>query len=92
MIDFLKEFDLHQIISIVVAVYFVTNFRFKKLEERFKQVEERFKHVEERFKEIDFTLKSINQTLISLDNRLTRLEGRFDERGYWESRDKKIGE
>jgi Tfp pilus assembly protein PilN len=31
-------------------------------------------------------VKEIKSDLKSIDQRLTRLEGRFDERGYWESR------
>ncbi len=30
--------------------------------------------------------QEVQRKLRSIDNRLTRLEGRFDERGYWESR------
>lgn len=40
-----------------------------------KEVQE----LKEEFKEVKRDLKSIDQ-------RLTRLEGRFEERGYWESR------
>ena len=35
---------------------------------------------------IDNDLKEIKADLKSIDQRITRLEGRFDERGYWESR------
>ena len=31
--------------------------------------------------------KEIKEELKQIDRRLTRLEGRFDERGYWESRE-----
>lgn len=37
-------------------------------------------------KEVKEELKEIKADLKSIDQRLTRLEGRFDERGYWESR------
>lgn len=43
-------------------------------------------------KDIKGELKEINKSLHFLDMRLIKLEGRFEERGYWESRDKKIGE
>jgi hypothetical protein len=36
--------------------------------------------------EIKSDLKEIKADIKSIDQRLTRLEGRFDERGYWESR------
>jgi len=44
------------------------------------------------FKKIHEDLNSIKQDVKNIDSRLTRLEGRFEERGYWESRDKKLGE
>lgn len=31
--------------------------------------------------------KEVQEDLKQIDRRLTRLEGRFDERGYWESRE-----
>lgn len=36
--------------------------------------------------EVKFKLGKIEDNLTSINLRLTRLEGRFDERGYWESR------
>lgn len=36
--------------------------------------------------EIRQELKDIREELKQIDRRLTRLEGRFEERGYWESR------
>ena len=71
IINFLKEFDLHQLIGTGVLVWLLTSYRFKKIEE---------------------ILTEIKITNNSMDHRLTRLEGRFEERGYWESRDKRIGE
>lgn len=37
-------------------------------------------------------IDEIHKDLRNIDSRLSRLEGGFTERGYWESRDKKIGE
>lgn len=37
--------------------------------------------------EIRTEIKEIREELKSIDRRLIRLEGRFDERGYWESRE-----
>lgn len=78
IINFLKEFDLHQLIGTAVLVWLLTSYRFKKIEEKMKKIEE--------------ILTEIKITNNSMDRRLTRLEGRFEERGYWESRDKRIGE
>jgi chaperonin cofactor prefoldin len=44
-------------------------------------------NVEKRLDKVENSLDSINKTLHSLDMRLTKLEGRFEERGYWESRE-----
>ena len=35
-------------------------------------------------------IENVDQSINSLNMRLTRLEGRFEERGYWESRAKII--
>ena len=51
----------------------------KKADIRQATSEKRFDALEKRFDKVD-------EKLQSLDTRLTRLEGRFDERGYWESR------
>lgn len=43
--------------------------------------------LDKRFEKVFEELKSIRGDIHQLDMRLTRLEGRFDERGYWESRE-----
>jgi hypothetical protein len=48
--------------------------------------------MDKKFDKIDEKFERIQKTLEDLNNRMSRLEGRFEERGYWESRDKKIGE
>lgn len=40
---------------------------------------------------IKSVIQDIHKDLRSIDSRMSRLEGGFTERGYWESRDKKIG-
>ena len=42
--------------------------------------------------EIQQQINIIHTDLRNIDSRMSRLEGGFTERGYWESRDKKIGE
>ncbi len=78
IVNFIKEFDLHQILSMIVVVWIITSSRMKK--------------VNKKISEIDAVLKDIKISVLNIDNRLTRLEGRFEERGQWESRNKKIGE
>lgn len=41
---------------------------------------------------LNVKIDEIHKDLRNIDSRLSRLEGGFTERGYWESRDKKIGE
>lgn len=43
--------------------------------------------LDKRFNDVMQELKSLRHDVHNLDMRLTRLEGRFDERGYWESRE-----
>lgn len=79
LIEFLEEFDLHQIIVLLVFGFYFLNCvgkRFNKLETK----------CEKEFDNIKSELKSINQNIFHLDQRTTRIEGRFEERGYWESR------
>lgn len=45
------------------------------------------KKADERQASTERHLDRIVDTLHNVNNRLTRLEGRFDERGYWESRE-----
>ena len=61
-----------EILIILVPILSLMSWTYSKLEKKFVKVEDDFKEVK--------------QILHSLDMRLTRLEGRFDERGYWESR------
>lgn len=39
------------------------------------------------YNRIDKKLDKLSDTMQDMNMRLTRLEGRFDERGYWESRE-----
>jgi hypothetical protein len=45
-----------------------------------------YSRLEKQFDAVNKKLEDVRTVLHSLDMRLTRLEGRFDERGYWESR------
>lgn len=78
IMEFFKGFNIQEIISLIAVVWFVTNGKFKNLNTKYKKIIE--------------DLKDIKHDVKSIDTRLSRLEGRFEERGQWESRDKKIGE
>lgn len=41
---------------------------------------------------MDKGFNSLSERINRLDSRLSRLEGKFDERGNWESHNKKLGE
>lgn len=45
-----------------------------------------------RMDKLQAQIHEIHQDLRNIDSRMSRLEGGFTERGYWESRDKKIGD
>lgn len=46
-----------------------------------------YNRIEKKFETVFQELKGIREGIHQLDMRLSRLEGRFDERGYWESRE-----
>lgn len=58
----------------------------KESEEKFKAMDEKFKKIDESFVVIREDLSEIKKHISSIDQRLSKLEGRFEERGYWESR------
>lgn len=78
VVEFLKGFDLHQIITTIAVVWIFTNSKFKRINKEINDLKEEN--------------KIISKYLYNIDQRLNRLEGRFEERGYWESRTKRIGE
>ena len=49
----------------------------------YARIEKKMEHLEQK---METKFDDVIKVLHSLDMRLTRLEGRFDERGYWESR------
>lgn len=61
--------------------------KFERMDAKFEQIDAKF---EQKFRQIEIKMvdefTEVKKALHSLDIRLTRLEGRFDERGYWESR------
>lgn len=56
------------------------------------RMDRKFDRIDTKFDNIQTTLNEINKDLRHIDVRLSRLEGGFTERGYWESREKKVGE
>jgi tetrahydromethanopterin S-methyltransferase subunit G len=73
-----------EILIILVPLLGMMSWIYNKLEKRFEKIEEKFGKIDQRFDHIEEKLRNI-------DLRLARLEGRFDERGYWESRYYKNG-
>ena len=68
-----------EILIIVVPILSLMSWTYSRLDKRFDKIDDKFIAVNGEFAEV-------KKILHSLDMRLTRLEGRFDERGYWESR------
>lgn len=85
VLEFLKGFSIQEIISLIVVVYVITNNKFKKIHEDIKKI-----HAD--IPTIKNDISEVHKDLRNIDSRMSRLEGGFTERGYWESRDKKIGE
>lgn len=60
--------------------------RFGDIDRRFAEVENNFSSIKRELKEIKEDVKDIKRDLNVVRDRATKLEGRFEERGYWESR------
>lgn len=73
-----------EVLSILVPLIALMGWVYTRIE---KKADERLKLIDEKFKLVIDELKLINEKIHSLDIRLTKLEGRFEERGYWESRE-----
>jgi F0F1-type ATP synthase membrane subunit b/b' len=71
------------ILAIVVPLFALITWVYTRTE---KKADERYRELKEEMKELRSEDKDLRSILISIKDRLTRLEGRFDERGYWESR------
>lgn len=46
-----------------------------------------YSRIDKKLDELKDEIKEVKKDISSIKDRLTRLEGRFDERGYWESRE-----
>lgn len=71
------------ILVILVPILGLMSWVYARIDKKFEQVDQKFENLE---KKMDRKFDEVIKVLHSLDMRLTRLEGRFDERGYWESR------
>lgn len=48
--------------------------------------------MDKKFERVDDKFAKVDDKLGRIEDRLSRLEGAFFERGYWESRGKRLGE
>jgi hypothetical protein len=71
--------DWKDILTILLPLLAMLGWVYKKIEIKVDKIHDRFDKIELRFIKVDEKLDSMNM-------RLMRLEGRFEERGYWESR------
>jgi predicted nuclease with TOPRIM domain len=76
-----------EILTILVPLFALLGWMYNRIDKRFEKMDARFDKVDARFDKVDARFDKVEEKLQKLDNRLTRLEGRFDERGYWESRE-----
>ncbi len=81
---------IQDILSIVIPIFGLLGWIYSRIDKKFDQVEKRFQHMDVRNEQLVQKMteefSEMKKILHSLDIRLTRLEGRFEERGYWESR------
>ena len=61
--------------------------RQKQTHQEFDKVHQKFEKVYQEFDKVYQEIKDVKKDTSRINERLTRLEGRFDERGYWESRE-----
>lgn len=73
-----------EILIILVPILGLMSWVYSRIE---KKADERHASMEKKFDMVFQELKSIRDDIHQIDKRLTKLEGRFDERGYWESRE-----
>ena len=66
-----------EILTILIPLFGLMAWVYNRIDKKFEALSTDVKH----------EFKSVKDALHQIDMRLTRLEGRFDERGYWESRD-----
>lgn len=73
-----------EILTILIPILGFMGWVYSRIE---KKIEAGNLAIKAEVKEIKEELKEIKKEISSVKDRLTRLEGRFDERGYWESRE-----
>lgn len=76
-----------EILTIMVPILGMLGWVYNRVDKRFDKIDQRFEKVDQRFEKINQRFEKVEEKLDSMNMRLTRLEGRFEERGYWESRD-----
>jgi hypothetical protein len=60
------------ILQVTAPIFLVMGYVWNKIDKRFDALDKRMERTE--------------NCLVAIDRRLSHLEGRFEERGYWESR------
>jgi hypothetical protein len=72
-----------EILVILVPILSLLAWTYARIDKKFELVDKKFEQLTNKMVS---EFEEVKKALHSLDMRLTRLEGRFDERGYWESR------
>ncbi len=73
-------------LSALAWVYNRIDKKFDKIDKTFEKIDQRLDTIDKKFEAVLMEIKEIRRDIQSIDVRMSLLEGRFDERGYWESR------
>lgn len=74
---------LQDILAVIIPIFALLGWIYSRIDKKFKQLEMKNEQFSDK---VIAEFGEVKRSLHALDIRLTRLEGRFDERGYWESR------
>ena len=72
------------VLTLLIPLLGLMSYLYNRIE---KKAEDRQRQVQQDMDKIYQEVRDIKKDTSRINERLTRLEGRFDERGYWESRE-----
>lgn len=76
-----------EILTLLVPTFAFLGWIYHRLDKKFDGIDKKFDGVYKKLDSMSEDIKSISKDLHNVDMRLNRLEGRFEERGYWETRE-----
>jgi len=75
--EYLKNFDVVNLIAIGVMVWFFYSRLDKKIDRLEEKIESRFEKIEIRFEKVDQRFDKLEEKVTDIDRRICRLEGAF---------------